>query len=182
MDGVGLAAQHALEAAGALEEFFYRGGPVMVLLALASVLLWSCLLEHRWYLWRVLPRLRQRAGALAQHPTDGWADALRRMTLSQCARQLQRSLPLARTLVVVCPLLGLLGTVLGMIQVFETLSLLGSPDPSALSNGISRAVLTTMAGLVVALPAMYMVSRTERRIAFIEHRLYLESVSVGEDE
>jgi biopolymer transport protein ExbB len=178
-----------------LQGFLSQGGPVMLLLALASVLLWTCLLEHRLYLRRLLPQLRARAGALAQRPPDerssdrlgdrldswpdGWNDALRRMTLSQGMRQMQRSLPLAKTLVVVCPLLGLLGTVLGMIQVFETMALLGNPQPGALSAGIARAVLTTMAGLVVALPAMYMVSRTERRIAFIEHRLYLDSVGSG---
>lgn len=162
-----------------LQGFLSRGGPVMLLLMLASVLLWTCLLEHRLYLRRVRPRLLERAALLAQRPADGCSEALRRMMLSQGARQMQRSLPLARTLVLICPLLGLLGTVLGMMQVFETMAVLGSASAAALSSGIARAVLTTMAGLVVALPAMYMVSRTERRIASIEHRLQLESAANG---
>lgn len=161
-------------------QFLHRGGPVMWWLAVVCLLMWICLLEHRLFLRQVLPELRDGARALARRPPGPWTERLRRMTLSRDRRRLQRSLPLVRSLVTVAPLLGLLGTVSGMIQVFDTLAILGNADPKALSAGISRAVLTTMAGLVVALPGMYMVSRTERRVERLLHRLFLDSVPAGE--
>ncbi len=54
------------------------------------------------------------------------------------------------------PILGLLGTVTGMIKVFNTLSRSGSPDPLMLSMGIAEALITTEAGLVVALPCLFL--------------------------
>lgn len=56
---------------------------------------------------------------------------------------------------VVSPLLGLLGTVTGMIDVFEVLSLFGSGDPKLMANGISQALVTTVQGLVVAIPCVF---------------------------
>jgi len=60
-----------------------------------------------------------------------------------------------RVLVRIAPLLGLLGTVYGMVQTFEVLTLSGAGDPRALSGGISCALLTTQAGLLIALPGLY---------------------------
>ncbi|MDY7024926.1 MAG: MotA/TolQ/ExbB proton channel family protein [Pseudomonadota bacterium] len=57
---------------------------------------------------------------------------------------------------VVAPLLGLLGTVTGMINVFETMSLFGNGDPKQMSGGISQALVTTVLGLVVAIPTLFL--------------------------
>ena len=59
--------------------------------------------------------------------------------------------------------IGLLGTVTGMIESFETLSAAGGSDPGGLTGGISAALLTTLAGLVTALPGVFAVHRLERR-------------------
>lgn len=69
----------------------------------------------------------------------------------------------ARVIVALLPLLGLLGTVTGMIESFETLSAAGGSDPGGLTGGISAALLTTLAGLVTALPGVFAVHRFERR-------------------
>ena len=69
----------------------------------------------------------------------------------------------ARVIVALLPLLGLLGTVTGMIESFETLSAAGGSDPGGLTGGISAALLTTLAGLVTALPGVFAVHRLERR-------------------
>lgn len=67
----------------------------------------------------------------------------------------------------VAPLLGLLGTVTGMISVFETLALSGAGDPKDMAGGISQALMTTVLGLVAAVPALFMhalctsISRTQ---------------------
>ena len=159
--------------------FLDAGGPVMWALAAVSLVIWSGLLEHLLYLRDANPRLLGQVRRLARSPGGKHTEALRRMTLSRARTHLQRALPLLRTLVTLCPLLGLIGTVLGMIQVFDSIAVLGTADPRALSAGISRAVLTTMGGLMIALPGLYLVNLVERRIERIMHRLRLESANSG---
>jgi biopolymer transport protein ExbB len=65
---------------------------------------------------------------------------------------LESGLPLIKVLYVVAPLLGLLGTVVGMIQTFQQIQLFGTGDPRMMAGGISMALLTTVLGLVVAIP------------------------------
>ena len=61
-----------------------------------------------------------------------------------------------------CPLLGLLGTVLGMIGVFEVIAINGNDDAQAMANGVYRATIPTMAGLVVALTGIFFTVRLNR--------------------
>lgn len=77
------------------------------------------------------------------------------------------------------PLLGLLGTVLGMIEAFEALKAAGNQvEVSLLSGGISEALLTTAAGLVVALPTVFFLSILERRLEHFHHRLQSATTQV----
>ena len=64
---------------------------------------------------------------------------------------------------VVAPLLGLLGTVTGMIDVFETMSLFGTGDPKLMAGGISQALVTTVLGLVAAIPCVFLHTLTNNR-------------------
>ena len=68
--------------------------------------------------------------------------------------QLEKNLPVIGTIGMVAPLLGLLGTVTGMIRAFTTIALEGTGDPQALAGGISEALLTTAAGLTIAIPCL----------------------------
>jgi len=90
-------------------------------------------------------------------------------------RQLERGLPALATVVAAAPLLGLLGTVLGMIQVFEGISLQGSVRGEYLSSGIAQALITTAAGLIIAIPYLflhaYLESRAESLVHAIEARI-----------
>ena len=101
------------------------GGPMMWVLAGVSMVIWSGLVEHLLYLREATPRLLSQARSLAQRPVDFRTEWLRRMTLNRARLHLQRALPLLRTLVTLCPLLGLVGTVMGMIQVFDSIAVLG---------------------------------------------------------
>ena len=65
---------------------------------------------------------------------------------------LERYLWLVKTVSVVSPLLGLLGTVTGMIKTFQAITLFGAGDPKMMAGGISEALVTTMLGLIVAIP------------------------------
>ncbi len=69
-------------------------------------------------------------------------------------RILERGLNLLGTVASITPILGLLGTVLGMIKVFQVISIEGVGDPSSLSGGISEALITTAAGLTIAIPTL----------------------------
>jgi biopolymer transport protein ExbB len=70
------------------------------------------------------------------------------------AHKLERYLTTLGTIAAVSPLLGLLGTVIGMIKVFATISAVGVGNAGALSTGISEALVTTAAGMTVAIPAL----------------------------
>ena len=68
--------------------------------------------------------------------------------------RLERGLTLMRIIADISPLIGLLGTVLGMVTVFNAITTRGLGDPQVLSDGISKALITTVAGLCVAIPAL----------------------------
>jgi len=77
---------------------------------------------------------------------------------------LERYINVIGTIAGVAPLLGLLGTVSGMIKSFNVISLQGVADPSSLAGGISEALITTAAGLVVAIPAFVMYRYLRNRV------------------
>ena len=72
----------------------------------------------------------------------------------QVAHELEKYLNTLGTIAAITPLLGLLGTVIGMIKVFAAIMLFGVGDPAVLADGISQALVTTAAGLSVAIPAI----------------------------
>jgi biopolymer transport protein ExbB len=76
---------------------------------------------------------------------------------------LQRGLPALATIVAGAPLLGLLGTVIGMIKIFSVVATAGSGITEQLSSGISQALITTATGLVIAIPALFVHSYLEAR-------------------
>lgn len=104
-----------------------QGGPVVMALAWLNLGLWFLL----WHRLAVL--------LLGQHSPV------------QHARQTQLSLLLIRTLINLCPLFGLLGTVMGMIQVFDTLAISGNVQLQRLTTGIAQATLPTMIAMGIAL-------------------------------
>ena len=70
--------------------------------------------------------------------------------------RLERFQGLIKVIAGVAPLLGLLGTVVGMIKTFQSITLFGTGDPKLMANGISQALVTTVAGLCVAIPMVFM--------------------------
>ena len=70
--------------------------------------------------------------------------------------QIEKGLPLIKLLAAVAPLLGLLGTVTGMIATFQSITLFGTGDPKLMAGGISQALITTVLGLVAAIPLLFM--------------------------
>ena len=90
----------------------------------------------------------------------------------QEVRTLERGLTTLETIAGVSPLLGLMGTVLGMIKVFNVISVQGIGQASVLSGGISEALITTVTGLAIGIPALiafnYFTNRAESLVMDIE--------------
>ena len=95
--------------------------------------------------------------------------------IKRIANRLERGLVILEIVAVISPLLGLLGTVIGMVEVFNVISRLGVGHAQALSAGISQALISTIAGLVVAIPALVAYSIYTRVVD--AHLLELEEAS-----
>ena len=84
--------------------------------------------------------------------------------VKQVAHELERYLSTLGSMAAITPLLGLLGTVIGMIKVFSAIQAAGLGEASLLAGGISEALVTTAAGLSVAIPALFMHRFLSRRV------------------
>ncbi|WP_439862366.1 MotA/TolQ/ExbB proton channel family protein [Pseudomonas sp. MBLB4136] len=142
------------------------GGPVMWALAGLCVLFWTLVFERLWFIRRVFPRWvgeRRRAWRqLLGEDSGSWQRAVRSAWLAQARQQLSGPLRLGKTLVALYPLFGLLGTVSGMIAVFDVLALNGTGNPRGMAAGVWQATLPTMAGMVLAISGLFSLARLER--------------------
>jgi biopolymer transport protein ExbB len=90
----------------------------------------------------------------------------------------EQSLPMIQTLVALCPLFGLMGTVTGMISVFEVMSFSGTSNARSMAAGVSRATIPTMAGMVGALSGVFLVTiltrSVKRNLAFLEDEMTMD--------
>jgi biopolymer transport protein ExbB len=142
------------------------GGPVLWAIFAVSLLLWTLILLRYLDLLRRHPRrlaAAQRAWAARPEHESWFAHQARRALISQLSQELKRSLPLIKALITVCPLLGLLGTVTGMIHVFDIMAYAGSSNVKAMADGISLATIPTMAGMVVAISGLFFSVNLRRR-------------------
>lgn len=140
------------------QDFLALGGPVLVAILLVSLLLWTLILERYWYLFVSHRRQRQemRTRWLKRADHHSWcAKKIRERMISESHAALKKHLILINTLTKLLPLLGLLGTVSGMIETFEVMTRFGMANPRGMADGISQALLTTMAGLVTAVAGFY---------------------------
>lgn len=161
-------------APGAIADFMAAGGPVLWAILGATILLWTLILERFWYLRGAYPRYAETLVARwhARADTMSWrARQVRAALVSEVALELSRYLGVIRALIMILPLLGLLGTVTGMIRVFDGLALFGSGNPRVLADGVSAATIPTMAGLVAALSGLWFSSRLDHHAARERRRL-----------
>ncbi len=148
-----------------LFDFLDRGGPVLYAILIVCVLLWTLILERLWFFYRAMPaRIKSyQQGWLIRNDHSSWtARQIRRYMISQFKIETQDWLSFITLLIAICPLMGLLGTVTGMISVFDVLAVTGTGNARAMAAGISKATLPTMAGLLVALTGLYFKARFRR--------------------
>lgn len=149
-----------------LADFMNAGGRVLWLILFVGLALWTVLIERAWFFRITAPKLVRTAVVAwkARPDTTSWqAHQIRDAMVAELSVKLHQYLVLAKTLVAVCPLLGILGTVTGMIAVFEVMAYSGSGNVRGLAAGISRATLPTMCGLVVAISGLYFTVLIDRQ-------------------
>ena len=153
----------------AVRELVDGGGPFVNWIFLSGVILWALIIERYWYFSRVLPvQSKELLGAWRARPDhSSWsARQIRQAMISRLNAGMTENLPLLRVLVPLSPLLGLIGTVSGMLEVFDSMALRGSADARTMASGVSHAMICTMTGLAVSItglyPAYYFQSRARR--------------------
>lgn len=146
----------------ALDQFMARGGPVLWWLAALILIFWLVAIERLMFLFVVFPK-KQKAWMKAWNARvdhQSWyARKQRDSWLSEAHLELFQNVSLMKLLISLFPMLGLLGTVTGMISVFDVLATEGTSQPRLMASGISMATLPTMAGMVAALAGVFSYSR-----------------------
>ncbi len=150
----------------AVAELIDQGGPLLPALFLTAILLFVLIFERYVELFLAWPRVRKRIvqawmARADRHST--LAHKIRDSHISEARIRLENTLPVLAALVAICPLLGLLGTVTGMMTVFDVMAVEGTAEPRAMASGISQATLPTMAGMVIALPGLFFFTRLRSR-------------------
>ena len=143
---------------GDLLLLFERGGMVLWAILAVSLLMWALILERYSYFFWVMPRHREQLLRQWQQSHTAIHHAnlrLKNSMVSAFSAGMRRYLIPIHTLADILPLLGLLGTISGMIKVFEVITLFGAGNARGMASGISEALITTMAGLVTALSGLY---------------------------
>ena len=149
-----------------LQAFLQQGGTVLLLILACTFFLWWLVLERCLFYWRGQSKVNKKIIAAWQARADklSWnAQQIRRQWYSLATIQAKRNIATINTVVAIAPLLGLLGTVVGMISVFDVMALTGSSNARAMAEGISRATIPTMAGMVVSLLGMFFSTTLQRR-------------------
>ncbi|MBC8222051.1 MAG: MotA/TolQ/ExbB proton channel family protein [SAR86 cluster bacterium] len=146
------------EAFNTLRDFMSAGGSVLWLIAILAAFMWAIILERIWYFNAghqvYMGELKAEWDSVSDHAS--WkGSAIKEKLISQARTEVNRYLPLINTCVALAPLFGLLGTVTGMIEVFQVMAFTGGGDARSMAGGVSKATLPTMAGMTTALSGVF---------------------------
>ena len=142
----------------AIQKFLDLGGPVLLLIAVLLMVMWTLLFERFWFFKTTLKtELNAALASWEKRPEHHSVRAhqVREAIISRVSLQIDEGMAMIKTLVAIAPLLGLLGTVTGMISVFEVMAITGGGDAKSMSAGVSQATIPTMAGMVAALSGVF---------------------------
>jgi biopolymer transport protein ExbB len=162
------------EAFDAIRAFMERGGDVLFLILAVTFVMWVLMIERMWFFTLEYRKQRNRVidAWEARGERQSWyAHKIRTAMISEINHNLFQGVNLIKTLVALCPLVGLLGTVTGMIEVFDVMGSQGSSNARAMAAGVSKATVPTMAGMVAALSGIFLSTYIERRAKRESERL-----------
>jgi len=151
----------------AVSDLVAAGGVAVEWIFIACLLMWTITFERYHYFKQVLPR--DAATMLAQwqarQDKASWtARQIRRAMISRLNVAMNANVGVLRVLVPLCPLLGLLGTVTGMLEVFDSMAARGSADARTMASGVPQAMVCTMTGLAVSITGLYPVFHFTSRV------------------
>jgi len=146
------------DAISSVQDFMELGGDVLYAIMLVLFLMWMFIIERLWYFYRVYPGEKRAIISTweARADTQSWyAKRIRDEMISKASLALKRNTSLIKAFIAICPLLGLMGTVTGMVSVFDVMTYAGTSNARAMAAGVSMATVPTMAGMVAALSGVY---------------------------
>lgn len=157
-----------------LRDFLNTGGDVLWMILLTSICLWTLVAERFFFFRLTYPGLKalwvdQWNSREDRHTS--YALSIRECIISEAKIKMSKTIPIINMLVVLCPLLGLLGTVTGMISVFDVMSVTGTSNARAMASGVSQATIPTMAGMIIAIGGLYFSKRIEELVNDEVHHL-----------
>lgn len=149
----------------AVQKFMESGGPVLWAIAILLFLMWALMFERVFY-------LKAAVKADVDNALESWearaerkskrAHQIREALISRVAIKVDQNIDLIKTLVALAPLFGLMGTVTGMILVFDVMAITGGGDAKAMAGGVSKATIPTMSGMVAALSGVFGMTYIDR--------------------
>ena len=160
--------------------FFELGGDVLYLIALTTLLMWSLIIERVYYFVtehrNVIRETTETWEARAERRS--WsAHVIREALVSEATTRIRGSMPLILTCITLCPLLGLLGTVTGMIQVFDAMATQGG-NARSMAAGVSAATIPTMSGMIASLSgilgSLFIRRRIDRESELLDEHLTMD--------
>ena len=164
------------DALASIRSFLDLGGNVLYAIMLVLFLMWTFIFERLWYFYRVHPEEKRAIVDAWESRTDtkSWyAKRIREEMISTASIALKNNIGFIKALIAICPLLGLMGTVTGMVSVFDVMTYAGTSNARAMAAGVSMATVPTMAGMVAALSGVYFGT-------WLEHKAVTETEGLGD--
>lgn len=161
--------------------FLSAGGKVLWFIFFVLMAMWFFIFERFYYFYKIYPVEKnkiKKTWSKREDKTSWFALRIREEQMSKMFKQMSRFVPHIKTLVILSPLLGLTGTVTGMISIFDIISISGTGNPRLMASGISLAVIPTMAGLVTALSGLYFGNYFEKKCQH-EKQMVSECLNIG---
>jgi len=150
-----------------LLDFFDRGGPVILILFIVAIIMITLLVERLIFFVNDLKKLSyDRVSEVEGHTSKNkWIiNKIKLKNISILNSESSKNLLMIQGLIALCPLLGLLGTVTGMIEVFDIMAITGTGNARAMASGIARATLPTMTGLFISIVGLFLLTAIKSSI------------------
>ena len=147
-----------IDSINAIRDFLDTGGQVLLVIAVLIFAMWLLILERFMYFFNGYRHYKKDVKNTwkTRSERNSWnAEQIRQAMVSRASMRLNANLPLINVMVALCPLLGLLGTVTGMIEVFDVMAITGTGSARSMASGVSKATIPTMAGMVGALSGVF---------------------------